>query len=938
MFLKSLELYGFKSFADRTHINFVDGITALIGPNGCGKSNIVDAVKWVLGEQSMKTIRAGKKEDVIFNGTDTRKPMTFAEVTLVIDNSAHTLPTDVEEIEIKRRVFRSGESEYYLNKQRCLLRNIQELFFDTGVGKSAYSILEQGKIDQILSTKPEDRRYIFEEAAGISRFKAQCNEAQNKLQRTEENISDIEIQAREAKRICDRTRTQAEKAIKAKDLEKRAFELDVQFHLGQLRTYSLMNDERARLLAEAQAESERLQNTISSITDQINAEQEAVRTDSDNLHALQLKMTTLDGLIQSAEQAISMLNERYQDYAITERSSRDKAEEIKVSIDRDRAEIESYEETVRDNEERLEEEERQISALRKMLEDNTSKNQETEDEISRREERNNELDQDLQRLSEELKSLIEELISEVDENTGTEYSSERRENAEKALRDKAGELTKMLQGRIDYISSLKEDVPLSKEITVRDFSKVSSGLDEMIAAFTEYKASIPPVIDTLLSPEGLISRKREAEKKEQEVRSEIIANRHFIDDARERVRILRSDTDSLRDAIDAANRHFGELKSSVEASQTILGNMRKALEDRSFSLSDMLAEAEKARSRMDEVADMLRAKDEEKKAAVDEKREKGEEYNILSSESAGRSRALSEKRQLKDNLVIQLTNAQKAASEQQIWMENSGSLTQTTVQNFFNKYGRNLGEFMDEYKDKDIPSETLIQNELKEVQKELQSFGNINYMAEQEYEESLEQYKFYAKHLEDLGKAKTDLEQVLDEITHRSEELFTKTYKEISANFQAMFKRLFGGGRAEITLEDPENVLTSGINILAQPPGKKPQYLNLLSGGERSMTAVALLFATYQVKPSPFCILDELDAALDDRNIGYFLGVLDDFSRSSQFIIITHNKHTVTGSQSLLGVTQMEPGVSITTSYRLESVKGEPVIFDDSNKEVDFDN
>ena len=287
--------------------------------------------------------------------------------------------------------------------------------------------------------------------------------------------------------------------------------------------------------------------------------------------------------------------------------------------------------------------------------------------------------------------------------------------------------------------------------------------------------------------------------------------------------------------------------------------------------------------------------------------------------------------------MTKFTETQSAAASQKSYLESSGNLTQNTIQNFFNKYGRNLGEFMEEYKDKEIPSETLIQNELKQVQSELQAFGNINFMAEQEYEENLEQYKFYAKHLEDLEKAKSDLVQVLDEITHRSEELFTKTYKEISANFQAMFKRLFGGGRAEITLEDPENVLTSGINILAQPPGKKPQYLNLLSGGERSMTAVALLFATYQVKPSPFCILDELDAALDDRNVGYFLGVLDDFSRSSQFIIITHNKHTVTGSQSLLGVTQMEPGVSITTTYRLESVKGEPVIFDDSNKEVNFD-
>ncbi len=937
MFLKSLELYGFKSFADRTHINFVDGITALIGPNGCGKSNIVDAVKWVLGEQSMKTIRAGKKEDVIFNGTDTRKPMTFAEVSLVIDNSAHMLPTDVEEIEIRRRVFRSGESEYYLNKQRCLLRNIQELFFDTGVGKSAYSILEQGKIDQILSTKPEDRRYIFEEAAGISRYKAQCNEAQNKLQRTEENINDIEIQARDAKRACDRTRSQAEKAIKAKELEKRAFALDVQFHLGQLRTYSLMNDERARLLSEAQVEIERLKARIDEVTAEINAEQDTVTGDNERLHAMQIEMTALDGAIQNADQVIAMMDERYKEYALMERTSREKAEDIRSSFDRDKGEIERFEETVRDNEDRLEEEERQLSALRKMLEDNMEKIQSTEKEANDREARNNELDAELLSLSDELRGIIEELVSEVDENTGTEYSSERRDAAEKAIRARADSLLALLDGRIEHISGLKDDIPISKDGVLKDFSKIHSGIEEMIGAFDEYKSSIPPVIDLLLSSEGLIARKRNAETREKEVRDEMASNRIFISDARERVQILRSDTDSLRNAIDAANRHYGELKASVEGSQQILGNMKKALEDKSFTLSDALAEAEKAKSRMAEVAEGLKEKEAEKAESIEKRKAKDEEYSLLSSESARKGQQLALKRKEKDELMSKLTETQTAAASQKSYLESSGNLTQNTIQNFFNKYGRNLGEFMEEYKDKEIPSETLIQNELKQVQSELQAFGNINFMAEQEYEENLEQYKFYAKHLEDLEKAKSDLVQVLDEITHRSEELFTKTYKEISANFQAMFKRLFGGGRAEITLEDPENVLTSGINILAQPPGKKPQYLNLLSGGERSMTAVALLFATYQVKPSPFCILDELDAALDDRNVGYFLGVLDDFSRSSQFIIITHNKHTVTGSQSLLGVTQMEPGVSITTTYRLESVKGEPVIFDDSNKEVNFD-
>ena len=293
MFLKSLDMYGFKSFADKTHIDFSDGITSLLGPNGCGKSNIVDAVKWVLGEQSMKTIRAGKKEDVIFNGTDTRKPMTFAEVTLVIDNSEHRLPTEVEEIEIRRRVFRSGDSEYYLNKNRCLLRNILELFYDTGVGKSAYSILEQGKIDQILSTKPEDRRYLFEEAAGISRYKDQCHSAELDLEKTAQNIDDITRSYNEAKRACDRSRSQAEKAKKARELENKVFDLDVRYNLARIRTYNLLKDQRAKWKANAEAEIARLNELMATLTDEIAAAQESLKAENEAFYNEQMEVCVL---------------------------------------------------------------------------------------------------------------------------------------------------------------------------------------------------------------------------------------------------------------------------------------------------------------------------------------------------------------------------------------------------------------------------------------------------------------------------------------------------------------------------------------------------------------------------------------------------------------------------------------------------------------------
>ena len=934
MFLKSLDLYGFKSFADKTHIDFADGITSLLGQNGTGKSNIVDAIKWVLGEQSMKTIRAGKKEDVIFNGTDTRKPMNFAEVTLVIDNSEHILPTDLPEIEIKRRVFRSGEPECYINKQRCLLRNITELFYDTGVGKSAYSILEQGKIDQILSTKPEDRRYIFEEAAGISRYKKECAEAQNKLDHTQDNINDIEIQAREIKRICDRTKSQAEKAIRARELDNEIFDLDVQYHLGQLRTYTLMNQERARLKHEAELKIEEAKARLAAFDDDINQDQETLKAKNEELHSLDISITKDNGDIGILEQRISNLNDRLQDFAISERTAREKAEAMRESLEREKANKESYEDAVQENIERLEESRKQLESLKAERKATAAKISSTEEEIAAIEKENAELDEKLQQLSADLKAVIEDLISEVDEKTGTEYSAERRGKAENALIAKCEELRKLASDKAQYISSLKKDVPISKEITERDFSRLSEGLDELIALFSEYKASIPPVIDTLLSPEGLIGKKRDIEKKEAEARRKMMENRVAVTVSQESLRVMRADLDSLTETIDAASNHYYELEASVNSSKKILANMENSIKEKEDSYYEMLSQAERARDGMEEVSSDLRALDADK-AAMKEGIEKKKAYQAELSILVGEMNSqIMKKRQEKDNLNTEYLNAQKVASEQTIYLSNSDQLTSTVIQNFFNKHGRNLGEFMEEYKDKEIPSETETLKALKIKQEEREKCGSINYMAEDEYKEALEQYKFYAKHLEDLEKARADLKDVLDQITARSVELFTKTYKQISENFQAMFKRLFGGGRAEITLEDPENVLTSGIQILAQPPGKKPQYLSLLSGGERSMTAVALLFATYQVKPSPFCILDELDAALDDRNIGYFLSVLTEFSKTSQFIIITHNRHTVTGSEQFLGVTQEEAGVSKTVNWRLVNVAGKPAIFDENDKVV----
>ena len=937
MFLKSLDIYGFKSFADKTHIDFAEGITALLGPNGCGKSNIVDSIKWVLGEKSTKSLRAGKMEDVIFNGTDTRKPMPFAEVELTIDNSEHHLPTDVTEVSIKRRYFRAADQEYFLNGQKCLKRNISELFMDTGVGKSAYSILEQGKIDQILSTKPEDRRYLFEEAAGISRFKEQCRQAQLDIEKTNANIDDILRSYNAAKRDCDRSRSQAEKAKKARELNAKAFDIDVRFNLARIRTYTLMKEERERLSSNAANEIQRLSTLMDTLAAEIEKEQEELKKANSSLYSFSNEINNVENSINLATTLINEWMERFQEASTRLKTADDKIANIQSSIDRTNAEIEMMEDRLQEREDGAEEEAKQIAAIVTMQEKKRSQIESLSAEEQEKEARNDEIDKELLALSEELKEVIEALIAQVDENTGSEFSGERRDKAENAFRSKAEELEGIINTRISFLSGLKDDSLVSRDITKNDFSKVLGGVDELIKLFDEYIASIPPVVDLILSSEGLIGKKRSIEQREREARAESLKNKMRLAEIRKTIETLRTDIDSLGTALDQQRDHYRETLSTIEQQKASIQSMKNSIEEKEAEKEDVISSSERDRNAVQDFLDRIKAKEaereENKLRIIDMKREQDERQQNVNN----LTNALNDKRNEKDKAFNDLNEARRIQSEQTGYLSSTDNLIQNVYEEFFRNYSRNLGEYMIIMKDEELPDDQLLHNEYEEVKKEIEKLGTVNYLAEDDYNAAKEQYDFYAKHLEDLNKAKADLEKVLEEIETKAKDMFLETYTKISDNFQAMFTRLFGGGIAKLTLEDPENVLTSGIDIFAQPPGKKLVTLSLLSGGERSMTAVALLFATYQVKPSPFCILDELDAALDDKNVGFFLDVLADFGKESQFIIITHNKHTVTGAETLLGVTQEEPGVSKTVNYRLERIAGREVIMNDDNSVVDFD-
>ena len=488
MFLKCLDILGFKSFADRTHIDFADGITSLLGPNGCGKSNIVDSIKWVLGEQSTKTLRAGKMEDVIFNGTDRRKPLSYAEVALTIDNSEKHLPTDLTEVEIKRRVFRTGESEYYINKNRCLLKNIRELFFDTGVGKSAYSILEQGKIDQILSQRPEDRRYIFEEAAGISRFKVECNEAAKKIERTNENISQAENLMKVEKRSYESLRTQAEKAKSYNELVKRQLALDVDIHYSKLKTFLALKDMRAERNKSLADQIAALRASLEDFKVNIEEEQARMQGESQKSHNLQYAINRAEESINSRNEKITYLENSYRDYLNAKKDAENRAENIMASLERDRNELAGMEAELDEKYQIYAESEKQVKRATEMLSDDQMRIAELRTKREEEEKLVSEAERSIEELSLELKNTVEQLASELDRALGEEYSVSRRDEAEKAF--------------LSLLEKIREKVEFQKKVSA--FSDgpdgLASALDELRAAFLAYKKTIPPVMDTFLSP------------------------------------------------------------------------------------------------------------------------------------------------------------------------------------------------------------------------------------------------------------------------------------------------------------------------------------------------------------------------------------------------------------------------------------------------------
>ena len=922
MFLKSVELFGFKSFADRTKFEFSDGITSLLGPNGSGKSNVVDSVKWVLGTQALSTIRASKREDVIFNGTDKRKPMPMCEVILTLNNETGILNIDATEVEIKRRAFRNGDNEYYINREKCLLRNIRELFMDTGVGKAAYSILEQGKIDQILLMKPEDRRYIFEEASGISRFKQQSEEAARKLQKTDENMAQVELLFKEAERQYNSRKIQLDKVLKHRELTAQREKLEVDLQLSYVQSLTKLKDFRQDELNKLEEESTFIEAKLANVREGLDKQQEELEGLRSKREELSGRIHTYEEKINSFNNSIDIYNDRYSDIAARSRQAKDKALLVQERMEHDKARLDDKVSDLESTQENLRITQESISKSKEEIVKIKSDQVMHKLDIDDLNGLNEGISAERIQITAQISELANDIANKLEENIkGSGYSSAQRAKAEKELLAEFTKTRKILEQRIAFlrdVASVDFDRSVFQEAVDQTEESLLEQIDEIKGLFQEYSGTIPTFLDEFTAPEGTLDRKRlldehlaDSYEKEAENRTKI-ADLQAENDRLARLLILK-ESDQRDLELDEV-----QFKARIESLKTSISELKSSLQQMEFDFTDANSAVQAEESKVNEILekiDELKTNKADTLETIRSLKDELSELNLTieqkSDELTSNNSEFQDKFLRKQELAVEIATARENIKGV---MDN----IQKLYTDFFDNYQKSLKEFNDHEITESVED---LKNELDTVKKKIEGLGFINYMAEEEFNEAKKSYDFYSKNLDDLTKAKNDLEEVIAEIRRRSEEMFLETYGQISINFQEMFTTLFGGGKAELVLTDEENILESGIDIKAQPPGKKMLQLGLLSGGERSMTAVALLFATYMVKPSPFCILDEIDAALDARNVGAFMRVLDKFEDKSQFIIITHNKGTVMGSDCLLGVTQQEPGVSKMIGYRLEDIE-----------------
>ena len=924
MFLKSLDIHGFKSFADKTHIDFAEGITALVGPNGCGKSNVVDAIKWVLAERNSKNLRAEKMADVIFNGTERRPALNTAEVTLTIADDKGLLPLDEEEIAITRRLYRSGDAEYFINKRPAGPTEIRKLFLDTGVGKAAYSVMEQGKIDQILSSKPEDRRYLFEEAAGISRSKTECAEAERELEKTRQNMVQIEIAMNEIKRQYDTLKVQSEKTIKYRKYKEEIYETERDLALLRLKSFVQDKAHHEEDLKRILEKRDKIRQEIEEINNTISENMDKVKEMQDNLYNKQASLLAIGQekngkmeLIKQQNQQAMILKEKINSLEGRRNSIQERIDNIQEEIDEQNANLHTKTKQLNDIKSNIQSFEDNITTSSSQITENDKQVDSFKNQIQKLEEKRLDLQSTLAQITEDIVKTLDEKLKDAG------FSENALKKAKDELETKINKLKIFVEGRKNIFGDMISQNLASQDYkdavcqAEKAFEDTFNQLNEIQLAISEYQNASPAFITEFLSPQGIMTKKRDIDEQINQNIQSVESINSQISHLHGENKTLLSKIEEYKETLNKLKLNEIQMKEQISASQSQINMLNRQISSEKASLEETENELFIETKRADEISDQINTYQDELAEIEYRGKKLAEEMNALDSEIAKANKNVSGKSDSLNKKREEQNRCQEQYERLTISINSSDNDIRNVKQNFQEQYSRDLMEFEERMYKITVPAADL-REKLSQTKKDFQSLGTVNLMAPEEFGEVKERYERQRTNFEDTQKSLENLIRVSEEIKSKSAEMFLETYNQIKKNFHNMFRRLFNGGRAELKLADPTNILTSGIDIYAQPPGKKLENIALLSGGEKTMTAVALLFATYQVRPSPFCLLDEIDAALDDKNVSSFVTALESFASVSQYIVITHNKKTVMGASTMLGITMEESGVSKMIALRLD--------------------
>lgn len=1051
MYLKKLELYGFKSFANKTEFIFEPGVTAIVGPNGCGKSNISDAIRWVLGEQSAKSLRGLEMKDVIFNGTTVKEPVNFAEVSLTLSNHSKTLPIDYEEVTIARRLFRSGESEYLLNKNTVRLKDISELLMGTGIGVDNYFLMEQGKIDLILSSKPEERRAIFEEASGITKFKSKKREAMNKLDATEANLLRLNDIISEVQRQINSIERQAAKARRYKKHFERLKDLELcvsRIEYDDIESQRAKINEEIAILKAGQA---KLSSDVEALLSEIRSVRQELEGIDSFISEIKNNAASIDNSLFRAKERVQLDNERIAELDV---SIVDLAEHIKLSVEKVEglkaqiAQLEkekesfSSEKTSKENalkekhdllvslEKSIEEAQSKIANAKAHVLEKTSNITKSKNELAKTSANSTsalnrfkrlELEKQdclnaLSRSKDKVSAVGEQVVVQAQKVSEAESLAQavdiELKNAQQrsqSLDEERGRTQKELtvaesrvvllqdmiekyQGFADSAKAFLSDTDIDTKpwyghirALISDLNAcvesndALSSLAEKLQALADEKARNEQVVCELgarlsalneqLTKEHIEFANRQAAKIHSDeefakLKDEFSVVELELDDISEEIGKLKQQDESLKVEIEALEKELHESSEIINSNQNWIHINSKEKESALVEVARTKAELDAFNQRYSDLENNISVLVEsvERENSLYQARSKQIDDSkariIFLEEEIRQLTAELEKRQTDkvavENQLTEASSRRKEASERISQKEfdyeklqkdlqavNSSVYEQEAEASQFSFQQQRLYDRINQFYKIDLGSYKLLiqiefnvetaRTEIEELRAKLDSIGSVNLDSLGEETELHDRFNNMVTQRDDLLKAKENLMDAITKINKTTKDLFVETFDKIQVEFRNFFKLLFGGGDTELFLVDESDVLESGIEIVAKPPGKRLQNISLLSGGEKTMTALALLFAVFKIKPSPFCVLDEMDAPLDEANIDRFSKVLQEFTRNSQFIIITHNKKTIAISDVMYGITMEESGISKVVSVKFgenseTASKEEPVL------------